>query len=161
MDGGFAAPLLSIIDDGVGFLLGTADRDNVPRGARAWGVRVVGERRLRVVFSADDEIVVANAAEGMVAVTGAEVRFLRSAQLKGRSVRIEAPDADDLEAAAVQTDLFFRAVNETDQNDLDMLRRFLPTRMLAIEIEVCDAFDQTPGPTAGAPLRATPTEDHG
>lgn len=158
MDGGFAAPLLSIIDDGVGLLLGTTDHDDVPRGARAWGVRVVGDRRLRVVFSADDEIVVANAADGMVAITGAEVRFLRSAQLKGRSVCVDEPNADDLEVAAEQTELFFRAVHETDKNNLDMLRRLLPTRMLAVEIEVCEAFDQTPGPTAGTALGATEAE---
>jgi hypothetical protein len=151
-DGGFAAPLLSLIEDGVGLLLGTCDDDDVPRGTRAWGVRVVGDRLLRVTFSADDATVVANASTGLVAVTGADVRHLRSVQLKGRVQAIEEPDEDDLALAAEQTALFFEAIHETDRTEIDVLRRILPARMLAAVVEVGDAFDQTPGPNAGAAL---------
>ncbi len=151
-DGGFAAPLLSLIDDGVGLLLGTCDDDDVPRGTRAWGVRVVGDRQLRVTFGADDELVVTNASGGLVAVTGADARELRSAQLKGRVLAVEEPDEDDLACAAAHTDLFFRAIHETDHTEIDVLRRILPARMLAAVVEVGDVFDQTPGPNAGATL---------
>ncbi len=151
-DGGFAAPLLSLIDDGVGLLLGTCDGDNVPRGTRAWGVRVVGDRLLRVTFGADDELVVANARDGLAAVTGADARELRSAQLKGRVLVIEQPDEDDLACAAEHTELFFRAIHETDQTEIDIIRRILPARMLAAVVEIGDVFDQTPGPNAGAAL---------
>jgi hypothetical protein len=154
-DEGFASPLLSLVDKGVGLLLGTTDDHHVPRGTRAWGVRVVGDRVLRVTFSADDELVVANASTGAIAITGADVRELRSAQLKGRVMRVVEPDDDDLRVAAAHTELFLDAIHETDLHDLDLIRRFLPTRMLAVEVEVCDAFDQTPGPTAGTPLAGT------
>lgn len=152
-DGSFAAPLFSLVDSGVGLLFGTSDSDNVPRGTRAWGVRVVGDGLLRVTFGADDEVVVANASRGAVAVTGADARELRSAQLKGRVLSVEEPDEVDLATAAEQTDLFFQAVHETDHDEIDLLRRLLPTRMLAAVVEVSDAFDQTPGPNAGSAVR--------
>ena len=67
-DGGFATPLLALVDKGVGLLLGTVDEHNVPRGTRAWGVRVIGDRVVRVTFSGDDASVVANASSGVVAI---------------------------------------------------------------------------------------------
>lgn len=149
---GFASPLLSLVDKGVGLLLGTVDDHDVPRGTRAWGIRVVGDGVLRVTFGADDETVVANATDGVVAITGADVRDLQSAQLKGRVRAVTEPDATDLEVAAMQTELFFQAIHETDLHDLDILRRILPTRMMSAEVEIIDAFDQTPGPAAGTPL---------
>ncbi len=154
-DDGFASPLLSLVDDGVGLLLGTVDADNRPRGTRAWGVRAVDDGLLRVVFSADDDRVVHNARTGAIALTGADVRHLRSAQLKGRARSVGEPDADDLAVAAAQTELFLVAIHETDRHDLVLLERFLPARMLMLEMEVCEMFDQTPGPTAGTALSAS------
>lgn len=151
-DGDFASPLLSLVDKGVGLLLGTVDEQNVPRGTRAWGVRVVGERTIRATFSADDDMIVANASNGWVAITGADVRELRSAQLKGRALRVVEPDDDDLDVAAAHTELFLHAIHETDLHGLELLQRFLPVRMLSVDIEVSDMFDQTPGPSAGAHL---------
>lgn len=149
---GFASPLLSLVDKGVGLLLGTVDDHDVPRGTRAWGVRVLDHGVVRVTFGADDEVVVANVTDGIVAITGADVRDLRSAQLKGRVRAVAEPDDADLAAVAFQTEQFFRAIHETDLHDFDLLRRIMPTRMLTAEVEVSDAYDQTPGPSAGTPL---------
>ncbi len=151
-DSGFASPLLSLVDKGVGLLLGTTDEHHVPRGTRAWGVRVIGDRVIRVTFGADDAVVVANASSGTVAITGADVRELKSAQLKGRVLRVVEPDPADLDVAATQTELFLTAIHETDFHDLQVLQRILPGRMLSADVEIDDAFDQTPGPTAGATL---------
>jgi hypothetical protein len=140
---------------GAGLVVGTVDRAGTPRGIRAWSARVVDAetQRLRIVLTADDHQVVENLAVGRVAFTAADVRTLRSVQLKGRVVSVEAPTQDDVELSRVQTDLFFAAVVETDGNPLLHLELMLPAEMVAIEMIVDEQYDQTPGPTAGSALR--------
>jgi len=149
-DGLFSA-LSALVDQGAGLLVGTSDADRVPRATRGWGVRCDEAGTVRVVVSADDPLVVANLT-GSIAVTGAEIRTLSSAQLKGRVVDVVEPDPIDREVADRQTTSFFDAVVATDGDELEMLRRLVPTRMLTVLIDVTDGFDQTPGPSAGAVL---------
>ncbi len=154
---GLSTVLSPLIEQGAGLLLGTSDHQGVPRATRAWGARALGPTVLRVTFSADDPVVVDNVRRGVVAITSADVRTLRSAQIKGRVLRVEPPTEDDLDVAAAQTDDFFRAVHEVDGNDLDLLRRLLPTKMLSVDVELSEGFDQTPGPAAGDALPPTST----
>jgi len=151
-------PLFCLVQEGVGLLLGTVGLDGSPRGTRAWGIRIV-EDRLRVTFGADDPQVVANARDGVVAVTGADVRRLRSAQVKGTVVRLVEADAEDMAAVEEQSELFFQAIHETDLDEIDVLRRMLPARMMALEMSVAEVYDQTPGPRAGLMITASTVED--
>jgi len=150
MDGDdYFAALSCLLEDGVGLLIGTSDAGGVPRGGRGWGVRMDGQL-LRVVISADDPKLVANLDQGHVAVTGADVRRLRSAQLKGCVVAVEEPDELDLAAADEHTAAFLTAILETDGTAYELTSRILPRRTLTVVVAVDDGFDQTPGPTAGA-----------
>ena len=152
MDGDdYFAALSCLLEDGVGLLIGTSDPRGVPRAGRGWGVRM-DDQFLRVVIGADDPILVANLDQGQVAVTGADVRRLRSAQLKGRVVAIGDPDDDDLAAADEHTAAFLTAILETDGTEYELTSRMLPRRMLTVVVEIDEGFDQTPGPTAGAPI---------
>jgi hypothetical protein len=151
----FGSELTSMIEAGAGLILGTVDGDGAPRGIRAWGARVVDVdgQRVRIVLTADDRRVVDNLAGGKAAFTAADVRTLRSVQLKGRVVIVEPPTPDDVELTRAQIDRFFEAVNQTDGNPLEQMELMLPTEMVAIEVLVEEEYDQTPGPAAGAALR--------
>jgi hypothetical protein len=152
MDGhDYFAALSCLLEDGVGLLIGTSDAKCVPRAGRAWGVRMDG-KLLRVVISADDPNLIANLDQGSVAVTGADVRRLRSAQLKGRVVEVVEPDDADLAAADEHTAAFLTAILETDGTAYELTSRMLPRRTLTVVVEVEEGFDQTPGPAAGTPI---------
>ncbi len=151
---GFATELVTILETGAGLVVGTVSAEGEPRADRAWAASVVDadSRRLRFVMSADDPAVVDNLQSGTVSLTGAEVSTYQSVQLKGRSLVVEAPTAADVELVSVQSETFFEAVNRTDGNPVESLRRMLPHRMVAVEMIVEESFDQTPGPSAGTAL---------
>jgi len=152
----FASELISMIEAGAGLLIGTVTADGAPRGVRAWAAWVVDpdEQRVRVVFTADDPVVVGSLDGRKVALTAANVRNLRSVQLKGRVIIVEQPTPVDIEITESQTECFFAAVHETDGNPIELLRVMLPSTQLALEMIVDEQYDQTPGPTAGSALRA-------
>lgn len=142
----------AMIEAGAGLVVATVGRDGLPRVGRAWAAAATGADRggLRVVVSADDATTVANLeAAGVVAVTVADVRTLRSLQVKGRTLCVEPPTVGDLAEAERQTDRFFEAVHEVDGLPVQQLRRLLPGKVLAVEIAVDEQFDQSPGPAAG------------
>jgi hypothetical protein len=152
----FGSELNTMIDAGAGLIVGSVDGNGTPRGVRAWAAWVVdpGAQRLRVVLTGDDREVVANLTDGRVALTAADVRTLRSVQMKGRVLSIDEPTAADLELAAFQTERFFVSITETDGNPMEMLMLMLPSTQIVLEMIVDEQYDQTPGPTAGTALQA-------
>jgi hypothetical protein len=150
----FARELMTILGNGAGLVVGTVSTEGIPRADRAWAASVVDaeSHRLRFVMSADDADVVDNLQSGRVSLNGADVRTYQSVQLKGRPVVVEAPTAEDVELARRQSETFFEAVHLADGNPVEALRRMLPLEMVAVEMIVEEAFDQTPGPAAGAAL---------
>jgi hypothetical protein len=146
------AGLIDLVGGGNSLVVGTVAADGEPRAIRAWAARVVDERtrRVRVVMGADDEVSVDNLRNGRLALTGADVRTLRSVQLKGRVVRTEPATDADVQLVAEHSSAFFRAVHETDGIALELLDRLLPAAIVAVEFEVDEMFDQSPGPDAGA-----------
>ena len=150
----FATELTTILEAGAGLVVGTVSAEGVPRADRAWAASVVDaeNRRIRFVMSADDAAVVDNLQSGRVSLNGANVSTYQSVQLKGRPVVVEAPTASDVELAHRQSETFFTAVHRVDGNPMELLRRMLPTEMVAVEMIVEESFDQTPGPAAGTAL---------
>jgi hypothetical protein len=148
----FSSDLMETIGLGCSLVVGTVAADGEPRATRAWAACVVDadRRRLRVLVGADDPVSVANLANGRIALTGANVRTLRSAQLKGRVVRTEPPTTADLDLVAESSAAFFRAIHETDGNPLEIVERLHPAEVIAVEVDVEELFDQSPGPAAGA-----------
>jgi hypothetical protein len=154
-DEGLIPALSCLMQDGGGLLVGTTDADGVPRATRGWGLRLDADGRLRVVVSADDPVILENLRNGTVALTAADVRTLRSAQLKGHVVSVEEPDEDDTTTAEEQTQAFFVGIVETDGHDMAVLEHIRPSRKVTVIVDVSSGFDQTPGPTAGDELEAT------
>lgn len=150
----FGSGLMTMIETGAGLVVGTVGADGEPRATRAWGLTVVDPdaRRVRLVMSADDPVTVENLAGGVISVTGADVRTFRSVQVKGTIVAVEPPTADDVTLARDQSDRFLTAIEETDGDPAELMRRILPHEMIAVELVVAEMYDQSPGPGAGTAL---------
>jgi hypothetical protein len=154
----YRSELITMTEAGAGLIVGTVGPDGEPRATRAWSLAAVDDvpGRVRVAVTADDDVTLRNLRGGLVAVTAANVRDLRSVQVKGRVISVSAPTEADRRVAEDQTERFLHGVHETDGNPLEALRRMLPHSMVMVEIDVSDAFDQTPGPVAGSELGVVP-----
>jgi hypothetical protein len=67
-------------------------------------------------------------------------------------VAIERATPDDLAAMETDTALFFAEINATDGNPLELLSRLLPHEVVAVEVDVGERYDQSPGPSAGSSI---------
>jgi hypothetical protein len=146
---------MAMLDRGCGLIVGITSPDGEPQAERAWSARVVDEatKRLRCTMSADDDRVVAALVPGRtIALTGADVRNLAAVQVKGSITWSGPADETDLALMAQQSDLFLEAVHEVDRNPVEHLRRMLPLEVVSVEFEAVEAFDQSAGPEAGAPM---------
>ena len=143
------------LESGCALIVGTVGADGEPHASRGWGLDVVGDDppTVRLLLDADDLVAVEHAAAGgRMAVTAACVRTLRSTQLKGTSLGVEAPASDDEARAQRYVDQFFADIRDTDGTPTELLQRFAPAGYVACTLEIAERFDQTPGPSAGAPI---------
>ncbi|HYD10320.1 MAG TPA: pyridoxamine 5'-phosphate oxidase family protein [Acidimicrobiales bacterium] len=146
---------IKMLESPVSTVVGTVDATGMPHASRAWGTWVLdGGRRMRFLVPAADTRTAENVrATGLVAFTGTVVNTLRSVQVKGRNGVVDGPaTGDDRVLHERYSNAFFQAVHESDGMDVVALRNLLPDALVAVEFEVEEVFDQTPGPTAGAKL---------
>jgi len=146
---------------GCALIIGTVRADGEPHAGRGWGLDVVvdaGDRaEVRLLLDADDLTTIElAAADGAMAITAANVRTLRSVQMKGRSLGLAAPAAGDDERARRYVDQFFTDIEDTDGTSPELLAAFEPSGFVACNVEIVERYDQTPGPGAGAPIPAEP-----
>jgi hypothetical protein len=149
--------LVAFIESGGGLVVAAAGADGEPRAGRAWGADVVdpGAGRLRLLLGGDDPVLLAHLTEvGRLAVTSADVRTLRSVQVKGQVEALEPATPADRRRADRYCDEFFGAVTELDGNPRALLERLRPAGLVACLLLVTEVYDQTPGPDAGSPLVA-------
>ena len=150
----FSSDVMSILEAGTSLIVGTVGADGEPRATRAFALTVIDDAApaVRVVPSADDPVVLEHLATGAIAVTAADVRTLRSVQLKGRITRVEPSTDDDARMVEEHSSAFFQAIHDTDGHDLEISRRLLPLATISIVMVVDELYDQTPGPGAGGPV---------
>ncbi len=147
--------LATLLHSGCGLIVGLVAADGTPVSTRGWGLRLAEDERSARVLVGAGELAVAHpdpqaALGSSIAVTGAHIRSLRSAQLKGTLTLVEAVGPADLERMARYRDQYFAAVAEVDDTRNAPMERFVPDEVVACEFDVHEAFDQTPGPGAGA-----------
>lgn len=146
-----------LLTGGVSIVLASRNASLLPSIARANGCRIVGgtPARLRLVVSAvqagpllDD---VRDSA--MVSATFTLPPTHRALQFKGSDARVESAAADDAAAVARYVAAFTRTIGPLGFG-ADFVRAFYaaPSDLVAIEFTPADAFQQTPGPAAGARL---------
>jgi hypothetical protein len=153
---------VDLLESGCAMLVGFITASGTPFASRGWGLQVLdGGTRARVLVGSD-EVARLGYPPGVeistvVAVTGCNVLTLRSMQLKGPIVTIEPANDDDLERSATYCDAFFDDVAVVDSVPRYLMERLVPATKLACTFEIVEAYDQTPGPNAGAPVAAKAT----
>jgi hypothetical protein len=155
---GFDAPTEAFLGTGCALIVGTVAADGAPHAGRAWGCEVVDHGPvIRLILDAGDTATVANLAQGgAVAVNATDVRTFRSIQLKGCADGVTAAADADHQRADRYCEDFFGDIHDTDGTDRSLVERMRPRDFVVAEITVGEAFDQTPGPNAGAPLPVGP-----
>lgn len=149
----------TLAERGCALTVGTVGPDGAPHASRAWGLTLTATSTspVRLLLAADDATTLANLGRdgdhgGRVAITGADVRTLRSFQLKGRVTALEPATEEDHEKADRYCDDFFTDIEVTDGTPRVLTERLRPANYVACTVEVEEAFDQTPGPQAGSPV---------
>jgi hypothetical protein len=146
--------MVSFLESGCALIVGTVGEDGAPLASRGWGLDIDrGETVGHLLLAGDDMALAANLAPTTrLAVTGTHVLTLRSVQLKG-SVRSTAPATDGQRARFLRyCDEFFGDVLAIDSIAPSLMERLMPIDLIACAFAIEEAFDQTPGPGAGARL---------
>ena len=155
----FDPELTQFLESGCSTIVGLVTVDGEPFATRGWAIEVLDEGRLRVLVGAGALAAAGRAPGGppfLIAVTGAEVHTLRSVQVKGTAHDLEPPTSADLERSRAFCDEFFADVESADGIPRHLMDRLVPTDLVALTVDVAELYDQTPGPSAGAPLRGSP-----
>lgn len=155
----FDPELTAFLESGCSTIVGFVTVTGEPFASRGWGTKVEPGTpvRIRLLVSAAAVRALGLAPPFAIAVTGADVRTLRSVQLKGTATAIEQVDDDDLARSTRFCEAFFGDVADVDGIEPELMQRLVPADLLACTIEVAEAYDQTPGPAAGKPLVQAPT----
>lgn len=144
--------LRAFLERGCAMVVGTAGEDGTPHAQRAFGCGVVDPTTVRVLLDATDPTLRDHLeGPGRIAITSADVRTLRSVQLKGRVLGVDdTPTAADEARCAAHNDELFRDIEETDHFPREYPERMVPPGYLVAIVAVEELYDQTPGPGAGA-----------
>jgi predicted pyridoxine 5'-phosphate oxidase superfamily flavin-nucleotide-binding protein len=151
----FDPETVEFLESGCALIVGTVDADGAPHATRGWSAKVLdpGGDRLRLGLDALDSAALDNLeATGRIAITGANVRTLRSLQMKGRASDIVPAEDSDRERITRYCDAFYTDVYETDGTPRQLLERLTPADFVMCEVTVDESYNQTPGPAAGTVL---------
>jgi len=158
-----APPLLDaehaafVVLPGISITAASRGSDYRPRLGRALGCCVAEDRsRVTVLIPADQypELVQALRASRAVAAVFSQPSTHRTIQLKGTDAEVLPADAAD-RAHAARWQAGFVAELAALGYDRELVGTFLwcePANLVAAGFTPCAAFQQTPGPGAGAPL---------
>ena len=154
------AEVQTFLERGVSLMVGTRDSELVPELIRAWGLRVIRDRK-RVILC----VALAGSARslenlrdnGRLAVTCALPLNSNAIQLWGRCIGTAPASRQDLSAVQAHRDAFAGA-NE----GIGVPRPFIEAlwqrelagspAMVRLQFVAEQVFNQTPGPDAGSPL---------
>jgi hypothetical protein len=132
--------ICEFLTGGVSIVLASRSAALVPSIARATCCRIVRGELLDDVRS-----------RGMVSATFTRPNTHRAMQFKGSDARIEAIRAEDRSAVAAYLQAFAAVVEPLGfPNEFTRAFHASPADEVAIEFTPAEAFQQTPGPAAGA-----------
>lgn len=144
-------PLLDLLDTGVSVMIGTRDAALTPECTRAWGIRVEPDRSMVTVFVTEtiSRRTLANLrANGRIAITCTRPSDHTACQLKGTVRLIRQADPRDEEHKNRWKREFFSEIMAVGV-PAELCEALITDPILAVEVDVQEAFGQTPGPGAG------------
>jgi hypothetical protein len=149
----------AFLQRGVSISAASCGAQPFPSLCRVLACRVAPDRRqLTVMVSKTQAAMLLTDVQygGRLALVCSQPSTHRTIQIKGEDAQLVAPDADDLQAVAVHRDAFVAEI--APLGFAEPLIRLLLTcaeqDIAAIRFTPNAAFDQTPGPRAGAALQA-------
>jgi hypothetical protein len=156
-----ADDLDALLAAGAALHTGLVAADGRPLVSRGFGLVITGRDPLSVQFLVPATTVLALdpasvTAPFTAALTVSSVRAFRSLQLKGTATGLRVATDDELAAAHRQLEPLIDSLAEVGQSR-EALVRMIPSALWACELQVADAFDQTPGPGAGRTLDGVAT----
>lgn len=146
-----------ILLPGISITVASRGPDHRPLLGRAVGCRLAQDRsRVTVLVPKDQnaELVEALRASRAVAVVFSQPSTHRTIQLKGTDARVEPAGDADRDRAARWSEGFVAELGALGY-DRELVGTFVwcdPAELVAVSFGPCAAFQQTPGPGAGAPL---------
>ncbi|MDP3799540.1 MAG: hypothetical protein Q8R06_20750 [Polaromonas sp.] len=149
--------LLAMMDKGVSVIVSACSLDMRPSIMRAVGSAIApGGHSITVYLSRRQsrQLIQDIASTGRIAVVFSEPSSHRTVQVKAAAARIRCAEASDepaLERYVASMEKEIERVGYEPVFTRAMLARRLED-LVAISFEPAQAFDQTPGPKAGAPL---------
>jgi hypothetical protein len=151
--------LLEMMGRGVSVIVGSCDQALRPSVMRAVGSQLSEDQRHVTVYlvrAQSRQLLQDIAATGHVAAVFSEPATHRTVQVKSANARIRQADADDQPVLARYLSSMEREIQRVGYAP-PMTRAMLAHRVedvVAVSFEPEQAFDQTPGPRAGARLGA-------
>lgn len=139
-----------------GIALASVSFDGRPIVGKAVGCVLAGSRlRITARKPANEKLIEAVMRGAPVAATFSQPTTHRSVQYKAGSARLDEPHAEDYAAAERQREKFSAELVASAYSPefTDRYTAFAPHELVVLELHPDNAFDQTPGPAAGARLR--------
>ena len=149
--------IAEFVDSGVSMVGASADEQLVPEAFRMWGASLGDGGVLRALVSSDAGQTFERVAPGtLLCMTFTDVLNLRSIQVKGRSVGAPEPPGPADVACLERYDEALSPKSRLNGTPPALLQAIRPRSVFVVSIVVEEAYDQTPGPTAGARLEEEP-----
>ena len=150
--------LEAFCQSGVSVVIAAGGPGQAPVACLGCGCRILPDGRMRLLlpWSGNDELVTVAQRGGRVAATFSQPITHRSIQLKGSGASVATPADEDRVAAVRQRDGLREELIEVGYlpTFAEAYCRVEPGDVVAIDITLDTAFVQTPGPGAGAELKA-------
>jgi hypothetical protein len=146
---------IEFIHGGVAVGVASRDDDLRPEFARGWGPEVSADgRSLRLCVTAPQgSRMRANLEQnGAVAVGFSPPTIARAVQVKGVAKHVAEPEPADLERVERHLRSFVAEAERIGASPELSRRMFVGVGLIVIEFAIDEAFDQSPGPTAGRRL---------
>ena len=149
--------IAAFLDSGVSMVGASANDELEPEAFRMWGASLSNGGILRALVSSDAARTFGHVGEGTVlCMTFADPLNLRSVQVKGRSLgAAEPPGPEDLASMEAYEDVL-RPKSRLNGTPPALLEAIRPRSVFVVSIAVEEAYDQTPGPSAGTTLEGRP-----
>jgi predicted pyridoxine 5'-phosphate oxidase superfamily flavin-nucleotide-binding protein len=133
-------------------VLGTCDKQNVPRAHRIWAYQLTDDRgHLRVFVPVEFALGVAEAVEagGRVSLGLVNGMTAEAFQYKGKAVALEQPTDADLARFQAYRDELFETLAQFVGPEIRDRKEIAGPPHVVLKFQIEEVYNQTPGPNAG------------